>query len=104
MKTMDNRNTIDKCYLEHCQIMIEFWKSSISVHDSKCLNEWNMFVNKCKEFHKRMLDNSGELDEAYSEAVSLGLRTEEEYNTQIKAFANEMSQMSDVASGKGWEW
>ena len=96
-KCMDQRVKSDKCYLEHCKIMVKFWKEFLAVSDSECLNEWKMFVNNCEEYHKRMLDNSCELDEAYSEGVRLGVVTEEEYNTQMKAFAHELSHMKHVS-------
>ncbi len=99
INTMATRVKHDKCYLEHCKIMIEFWKLSKSVHENPTENQWFLYMNHCKEFHKRMLDNSTELDEAYSEGVRLGLYKEEEYNTAIKQFAHEMSMMHELAEG-----
>lgn len=104
---MDSKINRDKCYLEHCKIMVEFWKESISVNQSSSQLSisgvdvrWYMYMSKCKEFHKRMLDNSSELDESYMEGVRLGVVTEEEYNTQMKAFASELSMMGNLALGE----
>tara|TARA_R100000935_G_scaffold33014_1_gene53544 strand:+ start:893 stop:1591 length:699 start_codon:yes stop_codon:yes gene_type:complete len=99
MDTMDARVKHDKCYLEHCKIMVEFWKLSKSVHENPDDNHWNLYMLHCKEFHKRMLDNSTELDEAYSDGVRVGLYKEEEYNTAMKQFANELSMMNELAVG-----
>ena len=99
MDTMKARVKHDKCYLEHCKIMIEFWTLSKSVHENPTDNQWSLYMTHCKEFHKRMLDNSTELDEAYSDGVRVGLYKEEEYNTAIKQFAREMSMMNQLAEG-----